>query len=217
MDEILKFLRIADEENRRVVTDQIVVALLGVELEREAAGIADRVGRSGFLGDRGKPRQHGRAQAFFAQKISFAPGRHVFGNLEKAVSAAALGVNHAFRNPFAVELRHLLDQVMVLQQDRTVGAGGKGMFVARSRNACIGGRYRRCLICHDQPLYWLACFANPSSTSLATRSRPAQCREYFSCYRRNDPFGSSVSSARYGCRCWADALSPWATPTGARR
>jgi hypothetical protein len=45
--------------------------------------------------------------------------------VQARASAAALGVNHALGDPFAVELRHLLDQVMVLQQDGTVGAGGK--------------------------------------------------------------------------------------------
>jgi hypothetical protein len=123
MDEVLEFLRIADEENRRVVADQIVVAFLGVELEREPAGIADGIGGSRFLGDRGKPRQHGRAQALLAQEIGFAPRRHVLGDLEEAVSASAFGVNHTFGDPF--ELGHLLDQVVVLQQDRTIRAGSK--------------------------------------------------------------------------------------------
>ena len=148
MDEVLKFLRIADEENRRIVADQIVVAFLGVELECEAAGIADGICRSRFLGDRGKPCQHGRALAFLAQKIGFAPRRHVLGDLEEAVSASTLGVNHTFGDPFTVELSHLLDQVMVLQQDRTVWAGGKRMLVASSRNAGIGGRYWRFCIGH---------------------------------------------------------------------
>ena len=45
MDEIGEFQRVADEEDRRVVADQVVVAVIGVELDREAARVTDRLRR----------------------------------------------------------------------------------------------------------------------------------------------------------------------------
>src|ERR1039457_526612 len=48
MDEIRKLEGIADKEHRRVVAHHVPVALLGVELEREAAWIAGGVGADEF-------------------------------------------------------------------------------------------------------------------------------------------------------------------------
>ena len=44
MDEVAELQGIADEEHRRVVTDEVPVSLLGVELDREAARIARGIG-----------------------------------------------------------------------------------------------------------------------------------------------------------------------------
>ena len=44
VDEIGEFQRIAHEEDRRVIADEIPVAFAGVELQREAAHIALRIG-----------------------------------------------------------------------------------------------------------------------------------------------------------------------------
>ncbi len=52
-------------------------------------------------------------------------GADVLGDLEVAEGAAALGVGLALRDALPVEVRHLLDQVVVLQQDRAVGADGQ--------------------------------------------------------------------------------------------
>src|SRR5690606_25097023 len=46
MNELGELVRIAHEEDRRVVADQIPVAFLGVELDRKAANIAFSVGRA---------------------------------------------------------------------------------------------------------------------------------------------------------------------------
>ena len=43
VNQVRKFHRILDEEHRNVVADQIPIALVGVELHREATHIARRV------------------------------------------------------------------------------------------------------------------------------------------------------------------------------
>ena len=57
-----------------------------------------------------------------------------------AERAAALGVRLPLGDPLAVEVGHLLDQVVVLEQDRAVGADGERMLVALNRGTGIGGR-----------------------------------------------------------------------------
>src|SRR3954466_12833239 len=49
------------EESRRVAADHVVAALTGVELEREAARVADRVGAAELAGHLREARKHRRA------------------------------------------------------------------------------------------------------------------------------------------------------------
>ena len=67
VDEVLELRRVADEEDRRVVADQVVVALLGVELQREAARVADGVGEALLAGHGREAREHRRALAGLEQ------------------------------------------------------------------------------------------------------------------------------------------------------
>ena len=53
VDEVLELLRVPDEEDRRVVADQVVVALVGVELDREPARVARGV-RAAELASHGR-------------------------------------------------------------------------------------------------------------------------------------------------------------------
>ena len=62
-DEVLELQRVADEEHRGVVPDHVVVALGGVELQREAARVAPGVGAAPLAGHGGEPDQRVRAGA----------------------------------------------------------------------------------------------------------------------------------------------------------
>ena len=57
-DEVRELHGVADEEDRGVVADEVVVALGGVELQREPAGVAPGVGGALLAGDGGEARQH---------------------------------------------------------------------------------------------------------------------------------------------------------------
>ena len=56
--EVGELERIAQEEHRRVVADQIPVAFFGVELHGEAADIALGIGRAALAGDGREAREH---------------------------------------------------------------------------------------------------------------------------------------------------------------
>jgi hypothetical protein len=59
---------------------------------------------------------------------------------EPPEGARSLGVGLAIGHVFATELRQLLDEVMVVQQDRSVRPGGQRVLVALDRDAGIGRR-----------------------------------------------------------------------------
>jgi hypothetical protein len=68
-----------------------------------------------------------------------------------AERAAALGVRLPLRYPLAVEVSHLLKQVVVLKQDRTVGSYRQRVLVALDRDAGIVGRGRPLVLGHGLP------------------------------------------------------------------
>jgi hypothetical protein len=55
------------------------------------------------------------------------------GHLKVAEGAATLGMGLALRDALPIEVRHLLDEVVSLQQDRAVGPHGEGVLVAHHR------------------------------------------------------------------------------------
>ena len=149
VDEVGELDAVADEEHRCVVADDVVVALGGVELHREAAHVAPGVGAALLTGNAGEA----------LQRLGGRSGREdggagvrgdVSGHLEDAVRSAALGVHDALRDALAVELGELLDQVDVVQGSDSLGSNGQGVLVAGDgRSRLRGGG----LDCHRAPSF----------------------------------------------------------------
>ena len=147
-DEVLELHRIADEEYRRVVPDHVIVALTGVELQRETPRVAPCVGAAALAGDGRKTRQHIRLDARLKQ-CRLGVLADVLGHLKTAERAASLGMGLPLWNPLPVPVRHLLDEVMILQQDRAVGADGERMLIAGDWNAGVSRRGCVAVVRHD--------------------------------------------------------------------
>src|SRR5439155_6934522 len=69
-------------------------------------------------------------------------GADVVRHLEGTEGAAALGVRLALGRALTVEVRHLLDEIVVDQEDRSVGADGERVLLALDRDAGIRRRGR---------------------------------------------------------------------------
>ncbi len=121
-DEVLELARVTYEEDRRIVADQIVVAVLGVELDRETTRVADRVSAAKLPGHGGEPDEHVGALAHLGEERGPGVPGDLRGHLEIAVRAAPFGVNNALGHPLPVELRHLLEQIVILKQQRAIRA-----------------------------------------------------------------------------------------------
>ena len=138
-DEILELHRVTHEEHRRVVADHVEVAVTRIELQREPAGVTPGVGAATLACHGGEPGHHLGLGAGLEDR-GLGVLADVVGHLEMTERAAALGVGLPLRNALPVEVGHLLDQVVVLQQNRAVGADGERMFDAGDRVACVVGR-----------------------------------------------------------------------------
>ncbi len=82
-DEVLELHGVAYEEHRRVVAYHVLVALAGLQLQREAARVAPRVGAAPLAGHGGEPDQRLRLGARLEHR-GLGVGADVVGDLELA-------------------------------------------------------------------------------------------------------------------------------------
>jgi len=140
VNEVRELHGVTHEEDRRVVADEVVVALFGVELDGEAAYVAVRV-RVALVGGHCREAHEQRgALADLVEEGGLGPLGDVGGHLEIAEGSAALDVVHAIGDALADEVGQLLDQVGVLHQHGSVGPCGERVFIAWRRNAGVSRR-----------------------------------------------------------------------------
>ena len=108
MDKIGKLDRILDEEDRNVVADQVPVAFLRVELDREAPHIAGEVERA-FRARHGRePHERGHA---FAHPLKYVRAGNVcetVGQLKEAMCTIPACVHHPLGNTLMIEVENFL-------------------------------------------------------------------------------------------------------------
>ena len=139
-DEALEFQRVAHEEDGGVVAHHVEVAFLGIHLHREAARVAPCVGAAALACDGREARDDVGLRARL-EHFRLGVFRDVARHGEMAERARALGVGLALRDALPVEIRHLLDEVVIVQNDRTVGTDRERMFETLDGGApvCGGG------------------------------------------------------------------------------
>src|SRR5271165_674237 len=114
VNEIRELYPVPDEENGSIVPDHIPVAFLRVEFHGETAWVAFRIPGALLAAHRREANEHLSLLAERLKKLGFGPLRDVPSDFEHPMSAGSLCVDNAFRNAFAIEMRHLFDKQQVL-------------------------------------------------------------------------------------------------------
>jgi len=124
MDEVWEFVRIAQEEDRRVVPDHVPIAVFGVELDCEPSHVAVGVGATRLGRNVREPRHELGPLADAVEHLRLRVLGHVVLEFEIAEGARALGMHDAFRNALAIEVRVLFEEPRIFDHDWTAGTGG---------------------------------------------------------------------------------------------
>ena len=140
MDEVGEFHRVLDGEHRQVVADQVEVAFLRVELDREAANVARRVHAAGTAGDRGEAAEH-RDAPLLGKELRGGVLRQRLRQLKVAVRRRAARMHDPFRDALMVEVGDLLAEDEVLQQGRPARIPAQRILVVGDGNALCGGQH----------------------------------------------------------------------------
>ena len=126
----------------RVVADQVPVPFLGVELHGKAAGIARGVGRTLLAADGGEAGEGLALVADLGEQLRRGVLGDVVGDDEVAMRARTLGVHDALGNALAVELRHLLEELEVVEGNRSTAACRYRVLIVAHRTSLVGGEAR---------------------------------------------------------------------------
>src|SRR3954471_28682 len=140
MDDVRKLDGVADEEDGEVVAHEVPVAVLGVELHREAARITGDLGGVAAADDGREADGERGLLAGLLEQLGAGVGGCRFvadlpGGLEFAVAHEAAGVHHALGDALAVEVGDLLEELIVLQRSRAAAADGALGLVVGDRMA----------------------------------------------------------------------------------
>ncbi len=137
MDQIRELDRVLNEEDGHVVSDEVPVALLGVELDGEAADVARGVGRPALADDGREAHEDGRSLADLGEGRRLRVLGDVGGALEVAVRGRAARVDDALGDALVVEVHHLLAEDEVLEQRRPAHADLGRALVVRDRRTLV--------------------------------------------------------------------------------
>src|ERR1700693_1830332 len=113
--EVREAQRIAEEKDRSIVSDDIPISVLCVELESKPADIALRVGCPAFPSDGRKAREHRRLLSNLRKYRCLGVLCDVVSRGESSMRPPAFGMHPALRNDLAIKVCHLLDQPHVLE------------------------------------------------------------------------------------------------------
>ena len=115
MDQVGKLDRVLDKKHRDVVAHQVVVALMGVELDRKAARVAHGVGGAARAGHGREARENRRPDRGVGQKAGAGQFRARLVHLKVAMRTGTSRMDGPFWNPFMVKMRNLLAQYEIFQ------------------------------------------------------------------------------------------------------
>ena len=124
---------VAEEEAREVDSNHVIVALLSVEFEGETSNVSEKVRRAlGADGCRhsGKERS---TLAHLAQEACLAPLADIMSHFKVAMSSLALCVSSSLRDPLAVKLLDLIEELEILQKHRASCPRSQNMYVVVDR------------------------------------------------------------------------------------
>ncbi len=142
MYEVGEFDRIAYKEYRCVVTYQIPVAFVGIELERESAYVTFGIGRTAFTCHCRETAQHRCLLADLGEYRGFGITGYIVRDGKSAESTYPFGMYYPLGNTLAIEMSELLHVPYVLHQRRTALTGRSDiLIVGDERTGCGSNRF----------------------------------------------------------------------------
>jgi len=105
---------IPDEKDREIVSNQVVVAILRIELDSKTPGVSHCIRRAPPSGDGGKAHEHRGLFRRVLKECRLGLRLNAIVNLEVAMCSSPLGMDNPLGNAFPVKMSHLLNKLDIL-------------------------------------------------------------------------------------------------------
>jgi hypothetical protein len=129
VDEVGELNGVFNEEDGGVVSDHVVVAFLGVELNSESTGVSDGIRSTSLTSDSGETEEARSALTNLVEEVGLGKFRHITGDFKVAVGSSSLSMDDSLGNSLSVEMSELVNEVEVLEDNRSVGSNGHAVLV----------------------------------------------------------------------------------------
>src|SRR5688500_11981427 len=120
--EIRKLRRVLYKKDRHVITDEIEISLVGIELNRESTHVPRKIRRTPRPSNRREPYKHRRFTFRVLEEGGLRNFRHRLVYLKYAVCTGPSGVDDPLRYALVIKMRDLLAHDEILEQRRTTVA-----------------------------------------------------------------------------------------------
>lgn len=138
MNEDRKFDGVLNEENRNVISDEIPVAFLRINLNGESAYVACEVDGTLASGNGREADESRRALALALEYVRACDVGQRIGDFEEAMRAVTAGMNDALGDSLVVEMEEFLAQMEVFEKRWAAMTGAQRVLIVRDRNALLG-------------------------------------------------------------------------------
>ena len=140
MNQVGKLDRVLDEEHRDVVPDQVPVALLRIELDREAAHVARRVDGACAPRNRREAGEDGRPFPLALEQVRLGELRNWSCALEVSMRGRTAGMDDAFRYALVIEVENLFAQHEIFEHRGPARAGLQRVLIIGDADSLVGGQ-----------------------------------------------------------------------------
>jgi len=115
---------IIDEEDWGVVSNHIIVAFLGVELDGKATWISNSVSCTSLTGNGGESKEEWSLLANLIQEGGLGEFCHILGDFEDTMSTGSLSMHNTLWNSLPIEMGKFINKSKVLKDNWSLGASG---------------------------------------------------------------------------------------------
>jgi len=122
VNEVRKFGRISQEEDRGVVSDEVPVAFVGSELDGKASGVSSTVMRARLTTHGGESDGHRASLALGAPNVERGQVIDRVSAFEETMGSRALCVDYTFGDSLSVKMSQQVNEMEVLQEEGAVVA-----------------------------------------------------------------------------------------------
>ena len=124
VDEIWEFHWVVDEEDWGVVSNHIVVTLLGVELNGKTSWVSNSIWGTSLTSNSGESQEAWGLLTNFVKELGLGELGDILGDFHDTVSSSSLSMDNSLWDSFSIEMSEFIDEVEVLKENWSLWASG---------------------------------------------------------------------------------------------